>query len=267
MSYELIHGDCIEEMKKLIDDGVKVDLILTDPPYGTTQCKWDTIIDLDDMWDCMHDISYSTTPKLLFGDEPFSSHLRLSNIKEWKYDWIWVKDGPSNIFNAKVRPLKYHEFISVFYKKQCAFYPDRIQIPRISRRVSQAQRSNYTCITKASSVVTGNHVKSGKYISDFSKYDKNWKNPSQHIYFSRIRGNSHEKVNHPTQKPVELLKHFIKAYSNEGDTVLDFTMGSGSTGVACMNLNRKFIGIELDENYFKIAEKRLLETNAQRKLL
>lgn len=267
MTVELIQGDCLEEMKKLANDGVKVDLVLTDLPYGTTKCKWDNIIPFDEMWEQVYRLIKPNAPIVLFCDEPFSSRLRLSNLKDWKYDWVWIKEGPSNIFNAKYRPLKYHENVAVFYKKQCKFYPDRIMIPRTSPTVAQSKKRNYVCITEAKSTIVGKGVGSKKYISDFSKYDENWKNPSQHIYYSRVKGSSSEKVNHPTQKPVKLLKHFIEAYTDEGDTVLDFTMGSGSTGVACLQTNRNFIGIELDQDYYNIAQERINETKKQTKLM
>ena len=259
----LIHGECISKMQELIGGGTKVDLILTDPPYGTTKCKWDSIIPLNEMWDCISDISNPTTPILLFCDEPYSSRLRLSNLKDYKYDWIWIKEGASNIFNAKRRPLKYHENIAVFYKEQCKFYPERIKIPRLSRRVEQGQKTGWVGISEAKSQVSGDGTKTGKYISDVSKYDKDWKNPSQHIYFSRIKANSHEKVDHPTQKPIKLLEHFIRAYTDKGDIVLDFTMGSGSTGVACKSLGRNFIGIELEEYYYNMAVERLKEVQTK----
>ena len=253
----LIHGDCLTEMDKLIGGGQKVDLILTDIPYGTTKCKWDNIIPFDEMWDCIHGLCKPTTPIVLFGDEPFSSRLRLSNLNEYKYDWLWIKEGPSNIFNAKRRPMKYHENIMVFYKEQCKFYPERIMIPRLARTVEERHRTGTMSISKSKSIVSGTNVKSGKYITDYSKLDANWKNPSQHIFFSRVKANSHEKVDHPTQKPVKLMEHFIEAYTDKGDTVLDFTMGSGSTGVAAKRLNRNFIGIELNEDYFNMAVNRM----------
>lgn len=261
---KLINGDCIDEMQKLTDDGVKVDLILTDLPYGTTKCKWDNIIPFDEMWKRIHQLSYETTPSILFCDEPFSSFLRLSNLDEYKYDWVWIKEGASNIFNAKSRPLKYHENVAVFYKEQPKYYPNRIMIPRISRRVEEGQKTGWVGRSKSSEV--SGKSKNG-FISDVSTYDKDWKNPSQHIYYSRVKGNSHEKTPHPTQKPVKLLKHFIEAYTDEGDTVLDFTMGSGSTGVACLQTNRNFIGIELEPKYYEIAEQRIKEAKAQRRLI
>lgn len=243
-------------MRKLAEEDVKVDMVLTDLPYGTTECKWDIIIPFNQMWQCINELTYDNTPILLFCNEPFSSELRLSNIKNYKYDWIWIKESPSNIFHSKRQPLKYHENIAVFYKKQCKFYPNRIMIPRTSPTVAQSKKRNYVCITEAKSTIVGKRVGSKKYIADFSKYDENWKNPSQHLYFNKVKGKSSEKVNHPTQKPIKLLKHFIKAYTDEGDTVLDFTMGSGSTGVACLQTNRNFIGIELDEEYYNIARNR-----------
>lgn len=260
----LIQGDCIEEMRKLADEGVKVDLILTDLPYGTTKCKWDNIIPFEDMWERIHHLTYETTPSILFCDEPFSSFLRLSNLDEYKYDWLWIKEGASNIFNAKSRPLKYHENVAVFYKKQPKYYPNRIMIPRISRRVEDGQKTGWVGMSKGSEV--SGKPKNG-FISDVSTYDKDWKNPSQHIYYSRVKGNSHEKTQHPTQKPIKLMKHFIEAYTDVGDTVLDFTMGSGSTGVACLETNRNFIGIELDEEYYNIASERIKESEKQRKLI
>ena len=256
--YKIYNDDCLKIMPQLIDEGVKVDLILADIPYGTTHCNWDSTITLKPMWDSIKRISQKNTPTLLFSDEPFSSKLRMSNIKEYKYDWIWIKEGPSNIFNAKIRPMKYTENINVFYKQQCKFYPERIKIPRISRRVEQHQKNEYIHTTEANSIITGK-PKSQKIIRNFSKNDANWKNPSNCLFFSRVKANSHENVNHPTQKPVKLLEYLIKAYTDEGDIVLDFTMGSGSTGVASMNLNRDFIGIELDTKYYDIAEKRIKE--------
>lgn len=259
----LINGDCLIEMDKLIGRGTKVDLILTDPPYGTTSCKWDSVIPFEEMWRRIDKLCNPTTPVLLFCDEPFSSRLRLSNLNNYKYDWLWIKEGASNIFNAKRRPLKYHENVAVFYKEQCKFYRDRIKIPRLSRRVEQGQRAGWVGMSEAKSQVIGGGLRSGKYISDVSKYDKDWKYPSQHIYFSRIKANAHEKVNHPTQKPTKLLEHFIRTYTDKGDVVLDFTMGSGSTGVACKALNRDFIGIELDETYYNMAVERLKDVQTK----
>lgn len=242
--YELINGDCIEEMEKLIDDGVKVDMVLTDLPYGTTACKWDNVIPFDEMWKCLDNLTYDTTPIVLFGQEPFSSHLRLSNIKNYKYDWIWDK---VNLYTGTLlsnkRPLKRHEIISIFYKKQPVYNKQYRKgqpytMKRNTKGVGEAINNNYKRIK---TVNTGNH------------------NPCSILEIEG--GNKSEKGLHPTQKPIKLLEYLIKTYSNEKDTVLDFTMGSGSTGVACLQTNRNFIGIELDKDYYEIAKKRIKSIN------
>lgn len=229
-----------------------MDLILTDLPYGTTACKWDNIIPFEPMWDCINKLSYETTPTVLFGSEPFSTKLRNSNLKNFRYDWIWSKSNPASIGIAKYQPMRYHEIISVFYKKWGKYYPQMIK--RHSPRIQQAHDNNWSfTVNPPDSVMSG-----AKHIHiDASKYDPNWKYPSTILEFPSIKGNSHEKVNHPTQKPLRLLEYLIRTYTKEGDIVLDFTMGSGSTGVASKSLNRNFIGIELDENYYNIAVERL----------
>ena len=248
---ELYHGDCLEVMDRLIEQGVKVDAIITDPPYGTTACKWDVIIPFDEMWDKIKKIRNNNTPIVLFGQEPFSSMLRLSNIKEYKYDWVWEKSNPSNIALANKQPMRYHELISIFYSSQPLY--NKQMIARESQRIKQAHDSGYI-FHNSQSEQTGL-----KYIEvDSKKYDKDFKNPSTILKFNSLRPNAKEFVKHPTQKPIALLEYLIKTYTNENDTILDFTMGSGSTGLACKNLNRNFIGIELDETYFKIAEERIL---------
>lgn len=263
MTIKLIQGDCLEEMQKLIDEGVKVDLILTDLPYGTTSCKWDNIIPFEPMWDCINSLSNETTPSVLFGSEPFSTQLRSSNLKNYRYDWIWQKSNPASVGIAKYQPMRYHELISVFYKKFGQYYPQ--MIPRTSPRIKQAIERDYVFNSNTpNSVMNGcrNDTK-----NKATKYDPNWKYPSTILPFNTLKGGSKEKVAHPTQKPVKLLEYLIKTYTNEQDIVLDFTMGSGSTGVACVNTNRNFIGIELDENYYKIAQERINETKKQTKLM
>ena len=252
---KLIHGDCIEEMNKLIEEDVKVDLILTDLPYGTTACKWDTIIPFNEMWYHIDKITYDTTPIVLFGSEPFSSHLRLSNIKEYRYDWIWYKNTASGFVFAKKQPLRNNELISVFYKKQCKYNP----IKEL-RDVSETSKKRYGY------EFGGNH-KSEVYgiVNTKQMLDKEYSYPKTIKRFNSVP-NSKGRL-HPTQKPIDLLEYLINTYTDEGDLVLDFTMGSGSTGVACQNTNRDFIGIELDESYFEIAKKRLDENSVQRKLL
>lgn len=245
---ELIHGDCIPEMQKLINHNTQVDMVLTDIPYGTTECKWDNIIPFEPMWECIKGLRHDRTPILLFGNEPFSSSLRLSNIREYKYDWVWNKENSTNVLNARYMPLKPLEYISVFYKKAPTFNPIRRKktIDYDASRTSKDDRKT----KPINGVISG--VKN--YIDDGTRH------PINLITFNSQREecNNYHHV-HPTQKPVRLLEYLIKTYTNEGDTVIDFTMGSGSTGVACRNLNRKFIGIELDDKYYKIAEDRILK--------
>jgi len=256
---KLIHGECLEEMDNLIKEGVKVDAIITDIPYGTTACKWDSIIPFDKMWGRLNKLIKSNGAIVLFGSEPFSSALRMSNIKNYKYDWIWEKSNPSNIALANKQPMKYHEIISVFYSKQCMY--NKQMIPRDSDHIKQAHNSGYT-FHNSQSDQTGL-----KYIEvDSKKYNKDFKNPSSVLKFNSLRPNAKEFVKHPTQKPIALMEYLIKTYTNENELVLDFTMGSGTTGIACKNLNRDFIGIELDEKYFKIAENRIKQAVRQDEL-
>lgn len=248
----LIQGDCIEVMQELSSENIKVDLILIDPPYENTTNHWDKYIPIKEMWACIKEIRNDTTPIVIFGSEPFSSHLRLSNLKEYRYDWIWKKSNSGSIGIAKWQPMRYHELISVFYKKWGQYYKQ--MIPRESPRIRQGIRTGWGLDPiPPKGLMEGNqniHV-------DASKYSPDVKNPSSVLEFNSIKGNSKEKVAHPTQKPVALLEYLVKTYTNEGDLVLDFCMGSGSTGVASRNCNRDFIGVELDEDYFKLAKDRL----------
>lgn len=239
----LIQGECIEAMHSLIDEEVKVDLVLTDPPYGTTANKNDKIIPFGEMWDCLEMLSRSSkTPFVLFGSQPFTTKLIYSNMDWFRYEWIYQKLSGGNFALVKYQPLKEHEHILVFGKKTPYYFPIMEE-----RRGSGESRVQYGFNTTDSSDnfgITPKHNDHG-----------NLRNPSSVRYYNnRSKGN---RGLHPQQKPVELLEYLIKTYSNEGDTVLDFTMGSGSTGVACQNLNRDFIGIELDEDYFKIAKDRI----------
>jgi len=232
----LINGECIKEMGKLVMEQVKVDAVICDPPYGTTACKWDNVIPFDDMWRMLKHLRKDTTPIVLFGSEPFSSHLRMSNIKEYKYDWYWNKNNSAGFALAKKRPFQIIENILVFSKGK-SFYK-----PQMEERGKPRNKSGYTASENYGIKPSKSKEKSNKY---YPKCLINISNASQ-------KG----KV-HPTQKPVKLLEYLIKTYTNEGDTVLDFTMGSGTTGVACKRLNRNFIGIELDEKYFNIAKERI----------
>ena len=245
MNIDLYNGDCFEELQKLIDKGVKVDAIIIDPPYGTTPLHWDSVISFEKMWKMINKIKKDkTTPVLIFGQEPFASLVRLSNIKKYKYDWYWKKERITNVFQVKRRPGKVIESIMVFYDKQCVYNPQKTKHsgPLVSNKIKDGGFSE----TQSG----GGKVKPVEYKDDGTRY------PLQIISFTRE--NTYGKNFHTTQKPVKLLETLVKTYTNEGDTVLDFTMGSGSTGVACKNTNRNFIGIELDKKYFDIAKERLL---------
>jgi DNA modification methylase len=234
---QLYLGDCLEVMKQI--PSKSVDLVLTDPPYGTTACSWDSVIPFEPMWEQLKRVSSEKSPIVLFGSEPFSSHLRFSNLKNFKYDWIWDKKKAGNIFNLESQPAKVHEIISVFSYDKHNYYP--IKIPQPFRR--------------SKSYGIGETMGGGNY-GDMREYDDKYPTSIQSFSNADQTG----KV-HPTQKPVDLLEYLIKTYTKENETVLDFTMGSGSTGVACKHLNRSFIGIEKDETYFSIAKKRI--ENAQ----
>ena len=241
---ELYNGDCLEVMDNLISKGVKVDAIITDIPYGTTHCKWDSIIPFEDMWKRIKLLRKDTTPTILFGSEPFSSSLRLSNIKEYKYDWKWEKTQATGFFNAKKQPMRCIEDICVFYKKQCLYNPQKTE--------GHNPVHNYT---KYLSTVNKTEVY-GKCTQELSGGGNTDRFPRQLLTYSSDKQTCYL---HPTQKPVALMEYLIKTYTNEGDLVLDFTMGSGTTGVACVNTNRDFIGIELDKKYFEIAKERINE--------
>ena len=240
---ELIQGDCITEMQKIKSGSV--DAIITDPPYGTTACKWDSVIDFELMWEQLNRIIKPNGAIVLFGSEPFSSALRMSNINNYKYDWIWEKNVPTGTMLAKRQPMRKYELISVFYDTQCTY--NRQMIKRTEAEFKATYRKNDS--TKGVS----EHYTSGKVRQSVER--QRYKPP-----VNILKYDSDKKRNgkgHPTQKPIELMEYLIKTYTNEQETVLDFTMGSGTTGVAAKNLNRSFIGIEQDPNYFKIAEERI----------
>lgn len=232
-----MHGDCLDLMKGI--PGNSIDMVLTDPPYGTTACKWDIVIPLEPMWEQLKRIIKDNGAICLFGSEPFTSVLVSSNLKGFKYRWDWNKKIPSGMSYARFRPMQQTEDISVFTKsgEKTAYNPQMI-------KREKPIKSGGT--RKSESAPIAHKDKDFKRIY-------NYKNPTTLIEFKKIRKGSL----HPTQKPVPLLEYLIKTYTLENDTVLDFTMGSGSTGVACKNLNRKFIGIEKEEKYFSIAKERI----------
>jgi DNA modification methylase len=232
---QLLHGDCLELLKNITDKSI--DMILTDPPYGTTACKWDSVIPIDRMWEQLNRIIKDNSAIVLFGSEPFSSYLRMSNIKHYKYDWVWNKKKAGNFMLAKYQPQKIHENIIVFNVKG-KFLP--IMEKGQYRKKGTSKKRIYT------NTILGD-IKLKESKNDLY-YPKSIIEISNAIRINKV---------HPTQKPVALLEYLIKTYTLENETVLDFTMGSGSTGVACVNTNRDFIGIELDDKYFSIAKDRI----------
>ena len=248
MDIQLYNGDCLELMKNIPDGSV--DLVLTDPPYGTTACKWDSVIPFEPMWEQLNRIIKPNGAICLFGSEPFSSALRMSNIKNYKYDWIWEKSRALGFTHCKNKPMNKYENISVFsfakvkhkgQENRMTYFPQGL--------IEYGKEVNGVKSCKADFDGHRFGRKSHKkYVQEFTNY------PTNILQFAN-EGNTE----HPTQKPVALLEYLIKTYTNENDVVLDNCMGSGSTGVACINTNRNFIGIELDKGYFEIAEKRINE--------
>ena len=237
---QLIHGDCLEKMKDIPDKSV--DMILCDLPYGTTACKWDVVIPFEPLWVQYKRVIKERGAIVLFGSEPFSSYLRMSNIKQYKYDWVWEKTKGGGFPLANKMPLKRHEIISVFYRKQPTYNPQKTKAPKhlIDKRKTLNNSSKYS-----SAIPMKNTIR---------KKDDGMRFPTSVQKISSVSGGSH-----PTQKPVALLEYLIKTYTLEGETVLDNTMGSGSTGVACINTKRNFIGIEKDDKYFEVAKKRIAD--------
>jgi len=251
---KLIHGECLEEMDKLIEQGVTVDAIITDAPFGTTRCKWDSVIPFDAMWERLNKLIKPNGAIVLFGSEPFSSALRMSNIKNYKYDWKWDKNRGNGHLIAKKRPMQRTEDILIFStgtvtngsKRNMPYFPIMEKLEK--------ERKFYKKKNGQQSKLHNNH----NYRDDYERKDYTHRYPTNLINFS----NSHRTGLHPTQKPVALMEYLIKTYTNEGETVLDFTFGSGTTGIACQNTGRKFVGIEMDDNYFKIAQKRISENES-----
>jgi len=239
----LYRGDALDVMEHLKQNGIK-DLVVTDVPFGTTQCSWDSVIPFAPMWKAIDGVTNANTPILIHGAEPFSSMLRVSNIKNFKYDWVWDKVKGTGFLNAKIQPMRNHEFVSVFYKKQPTYNPQK----------TTGHKNKKTFRSKDLQTEVYGDIGKDYYYESTERY------PRSIQIFSSDTQNS---PLHPTQKPVALLEYFIKTYTNKGDLVLDFTMGSGTTMVACQNTGRRGIGIELEEKYFKIAQDRVLKTQGK----
>lgn len=233
---QLMQGDCLERMKEIPAGGV--DMVLCDLPYGITQSKWDTVIPFDALWEQYGRVCKPNAAIVLFCAEPFTSRLIMSNLGAFKYIWIWFKHYKRGFLNAKKMPMKTTEQIAVFYRKQCTYKP-------------KMKKGKYR-----------NKGKSGKKSECYGDYKLT--NTTNDIYFPTdildFAGVPVPELTHPNQKPTALLEYLIETYTNEGETVLDNCMGSGSTGVACVNTGRDFIGIEIDEEYYKIACERIEDT-------
>lgn len=236
----LMHGDCLERMKEIPDGST--DMVLADIPYGSTNCAWDSILDLSSMWDQLNRVIKSNGAIVLTAQTPFDKLLGVSNIGSLKYEWIWEKTCATGHLNAKKMPMKSHENILVFYNKLPTYNPQKTTGHKPANSYTKRHNADGEIYGKTISVSGGGQV---------DRY------PRSVLTFKSDK----QKINiHPTQKPVALMEYMINTYTNEGDTVLDFTMGSGTTGVAAKKLNRKFIGIELDDKYFEIGKNRILET-------
>ena len=239
----LMLGNCLDRMKEIPDGSV--DFVLADPPYGTTACKWDSIIPLEPMWVELKRIIKPNGVIVMTASQPFTTMLISSNMKMFKYCWVWDKGVGVNFFHVKKQPLKVTEDVCVFYNKQATYNPV------MTKREKAIKKSNNNVGESSGYFVDG---QSSKYIGRV--YEEAY--PSVILKFSTRSAGS--RGLHPTQKPVALLEYLIKTYTNEGETVMDFSHGSGSTGVAAVNTGRKYIGVEMDDHYFNISKERILNT-------
>jgi DNA modification methylase len=248
MSVTLLQGDCLDLMHAIPDGSI--DMVLADLPYGTTACKWDTVIPLEPWWAHYKRVIKRNGAIVLFGAQPFTSALVMSNPKWFAYQWVWVKNLKVDHLNARRRPMKGHEDIMVFYAEQPTYNPQMI------RRTTQQ---------KAGNRFNGSTTVYGSIRPQLIDRQSDWLMPDTTLYFDAVH--SSQGRQHPTQKPVALMEYLIRTYTNEGETVLDNTMGSGTTGVACVNTNRAFIGIERDPQYFTIAQERIQKAQEQARQL
>ena len=241
MINQIFNEDCLEWMKRIPDGSI--DCVITDPPFWTTACKWDTVIDLDRMWGQLKRIIKPNGVIALTASQPFTSALVMSNPKMFKHDIVWFKNVPTGMAQANYAPMKYHESILVFCKNK---------IGTFNKQMQEREGVGKDCYRYQHYCGESNHVKMDKVKKH---YDENLVNPSSIVLFNSVP-NRRGKV-HPTQKPVALIEYLIKTYTNEWETVLDFTMGSGTTAIACINTNRNYIGFELDKWYYDIAQERI----------
>lgn len=241
---QLFKGDCLEVMKQLIKEEVVVDLVVCDPPYNVTKNKLDQdVLDLEEMWNCLNQLVKPNGAVILFGQDKFTLKLMMSNLKNHRYNLIWDKVLSTGFLNANRMPLRSHEDICVFYRKLPTYHPQFTK--------GKPNHNSKDGVVRATKDTNNNY---GKFKAQYNNELGDNKHPKSILTFPK----PHPSVAlHPTEKPTELLEFLVKSYSNENETILDFTMGSGSTGVACLNTNRKFIGIELDEKYFEIAKNRI----------
>jgi len=242
---KLINGDCLLEMQEI--PSKSIDMVLADPPYGTTACKWDSVLPLEFMWHELKRVTKDNGAIVMTASQPFTTNLIASNMKMFKYCWVWDKGVGVNFFHVKKQPLKVTEDVCVFYSKQPTY------IPAMTDREKPIKKSNNNAGESSGYKVDAN---SQKYVGRV--YDKAYPNT-----IVSISSRDSNRGLHPTQKPVALMEYLIKTYTNEGETVLDFTMGSGTTGVAAKRLNRNFVGIELDHHYFNIAKERISESKTE----
>jgi site-specific DNA-methyltransferase (adenine-specific) len=245
----IYNGDAIACMENI--ETASIDAIITDPPYGTTACKWDAVIPFGPMWEQIRRISKPTTPTVLFCSQPFTSALIASNFKDFRYTWVWEKERPTNVFSMKLRPGKVHEDIAVFYQKAGQYFP-QMEERKAGRGKTTTDRDLLKCNNNGTET-TGKT----KY-----KYSKDY-NPSLRYPRSVRQVNRDGKKLHPTQKPLELIRYLVKTYTKPGELVLDFTMGSGTTWLACEQLGRRFIGIEQEFDWIEVARDRVRQSRQE----
>lgn len=241
--YSLYNEDCFETFKRLKDQSI--DLVLVDPPYGTTDCNWDSVIPLEPLWKELKRVAKREAAIVVFGTEPFSSILRLSNLPWFKYDWIWHKSKCGSSFTAKYRPLQKHETISVFCRGKTNYYP-----------IMKEGEPYYRLRQPNKNGAKPNNHKLG-VVSLSETVNSGFRYPDTVIFFQQ-KWRRQDQV-HPTQKPIELMEYLINTYTKPRATVLDFAMGSGPVGVACMRLDRKYVGCDVERGYFKVAQARIKE--------